>query len=195
MSADENADWSLVDFASQIAGMPKSVPATNFSFVETAPVSEKNELPLTSTRTGDVIAENPPLISETTAKPSTDLQTVPAPVVNEPAPFRKKQLRTRDEIAKMILDTLRTIDSRAARGYVITVYGSNPWNAMLTIRPEAGPVIDGPLWFSRVQDIGVRFRDDFDVIQDPNPFADGVDREATGVVDAAHRSSGEGEST
>jgi hypothetical protein len=34
---------------------------------------------------------------------------------------------------------------------------------MLTIRPEAGPRIDRELWRSRVHDIGVRLRNDFDV--------------------------------
>ena len=34
------------------------------------------------------------------------------------------------------MKSLRTIDGCPNRGFVVTVYGSNPWNAMLTIRPE-----------------------------------------------------------
>jgi hypothetical protein len=76
----------------------------------------------------------------------------------------------------MILDSLRAIDC-PARGFVVTVYGSNPWNAMLTIQPEAGPRIDGLLWRSRVQEIGVRLRDDFDIIRETTTSADGVRHE------------------
>lgn len=61
------------------------------------------------------------------------------------------------------MKSLRTIDGCPNRGFVVAVYGSNPWNAMLTIRPEAGTCIDRELWCSRVQDIGVRLRSDFDV--------------------------------
>lgn len=37
------------------------------------------------------------------------------------------------------MKSLRSIDGCPARGFIVTVYGSNPWNAMLTIRLEAGP--------------------------------------------------------
>jgi len=68
-----------------------------------------------------------------------------------------------DEIAGIVMKSLRAIDGCPNRGFVVTVYGSNPWNAMLTIRPEAGPRIDRELWRSRVHDIGVQLRNDFDV--------------------------------
>ena len=61
------------------------------------------------------------------------------------------------------MKSLRTIEGCPNRGFAVTVYGSNPWNAMLTIRPEAGPGIDRELWCSRAHDIGVRLRSDFDV--------------------------------
>jgi hypothetical protein len=61
----------------------------------------------------------------------------------------KKQSRTPAEIAKMIQDVLLTMDGCPERGFVVTVYGSNPWNAMLMIRPEAGTAIDRSLWISR----------------------------------------------
>jgi hypothetical protein len=37
---------------------------------------------------------------------------------------------------------------------------------VLTIKPEAGPVINHLLWRSRVQEIGMRLRDDIDIIQE-----------------------------
>jgi hypothetical protein len=79
---------------------------------------------------------------------------------------------------------LRTVDSCPDRGLVVTVYGSNPWNAMLTIRSEAGPAIDGPRWFSRVREIAVRLRDDFDVIQETNSLISGVRDEVTDLAGA-----------
>lgn len=61
------------------------------------------------------------------------------------------------------MKSLRTIDGCPISGFIVTVYGSNPWNAMLTIRPEAGPRIDRELLRSRVHDIGVQLRNQFDV--------------------------------
>jgi len=61
------------------------------------------------------------------------------------------------------MKSLRAIDGCPNRGFVVTVYGSNPWNAMLRIRPEAGPRIDRELWRSRVHDMGMQLRNDFDV--------------------------------
>ena len=61
------------------------------------------------------------------------------------------------------MKSLRAIDGCPHGGFVVTVYGSNPWNAMLTIRPEADPRVDRELWRSRVHDIGVQLRNDFDV--------------------------------
>ncbi|WP_375413027.1 hypothetical protein [uncultured Bradyrhizobium sp.] len=60
--------------------------------------------------------------------------------------------------------TLRAIDGCPERGFVVTVYGSNPWNAMLTIRPEAGRITDRALWRTRVQEIGARLRKQYDLI-------------------------------
>jgi hypothetical protein len=55
-----------------------------------------------------------------------------------------------------------------ASQFVFTVYGSYPSNAMLTVKPEAGPVINHLLWRSRVQEIGMRLRDDIDIVQETN---------------------------
>jgi hypothetical protein len=67
-------------------------------------------------------------------------------------------------MAGIILNALRAIEGVPERGLVVTVYGTNPWNAMLTIKPEAGRIKDAQLWRERVQDIGARLRQDFDVV-------------------------------
>jgi hypothetical protein len=77
-----------------------------------------------------------------------------------------RQFRTATEMADIILDALRAVDGVPERGFVVTVYGANPWNAMLTINPEAGPIKDAQLWRTRVQEIGTRLRQDFDVIHE-----------------------------
>jgi hypothetical protein len=66
----------------------------------------------------------------------------------------KKQLNAADEIATIIMAALQSIEACPDRAFIVAVYGSNPWNAMLTIRPEAGPSIDRSVWLSRVQGIG-----------------------------------------
>lgn len=71
--------------------------------------------------------------------------------------------KTADELAGIILKALQTLDGAPASGFVVTVYGGNPWNAMLTIKPDAGPVADPGLWRARVREMAVRLRQDFDL--------------------------------
>lgn len=73
--------------------------------------------------------------------------------------------KTADELAGIILKALQTLDGAPASGFAVTVYGSNPWNAMLTIKPEAGPVADPDLWRGRVRDMAARLRQDFDLAE------------------------------
>lgn len=61
------------------------------------------------------------------------------------------------------MKSLRPIDGCPHGGFAITFCGSNPWNALLTMRPPAGAHVDRELWHSRAHDIGVQFRNDFDV--------------------------------
>jgi hypothetical protein len=161
MPTDEETDWNLVDFARQVAGTAASAPGVSSDFVEPARRSEV--LPAKESNT---VSDNPRSISD--EQNAAPVKTQPAPV-REPGFSGKKQRRTRDEIAGIIETALRTIGNYPKRGFVITVYGSNPWNAMLTIRPEAGVGIDRALWSSRVQEIGVQLRADFDIIQETNP--------------------------
>jgi hypothetical protein len=60
------------------------------------------------------------------------------------------------------MKSLRPIDGCPHGGFAITFYGTNPWNAMLTMRPQAGRV-DRELWRSRAHDIGVKLRNDVDM--------------------------------
>jgi hypothetical protein len=189
MPADENPEWSLVDFARQIAEMP-SAPEAAFNFTEPVPNGKKMDLPPASAKPTDMSAEDPPVSREQGPASAECQDTQPAPIV-APGTSRKRQLRTPDEIATMILTMLRAVDSCPDRGLVVTVYGSNPWNAMLAIRPEAGPAIDGPRWFSRVREIGVRLRDEFDVIQATKSLISGVPDDVTGLAGAPPSDEGE----
>jgi hypothetical protein len=54
---------------------------------------------------------------------------------------------------------------RESQSRFVTVYGTNPWNAILTIKPEAG-WINAQLCQERVQRIGARLRQDFDVVHE-----------------------------
>jgi hypothetical protein len=171
MPEDEKAGWSLVDFAKQVAGAHSTKVESDST--EPAPVSEKLIVAPAAATMGATIPYDPPSISKKqNATPGGLRNTRPAHVI-ESGTSGRKQLRTPDEMAKIILAALQAIDSCPDRGFVITVYGSNPWNAMLTIRPEAGTAIDRPLWTSRVQEIGVCLRDNFDIIQESSAFTDG----------------------
>lgn len=70
-------------------------------------------------------------------------------------------LRTREEMATIILNGLRTLDGAPRRGFVVTVYGYNPWNAMLTIKPEAASIANPALWYARVREMAARLREEY----------------------------------
>lgn len=86
-----------------------------------------------------------------------------APLPDQPESYDRR--KTADELAGIILKALQTLDGAPARGFVVTVYGENPWNAMLTIKPEAGPIADPSLWRARVRDMAARLRQDFDLAE------------------------------
>ena len=51
-----------------------------------------------------------------------------------------KQKKTAEELEAMIHQDLSQLEGWPERGVKVTVYGFNPWNSMLTIGVEAGPV-------------------------------------------------------
>jgi hypothetical protein len=152
MPTDEEIDRSLVEFAQKIAAIPKRIADEGRSAESSAEAA-----PAVSPASSEIGCESLPPPLPAGKQPDPDIR--PAPLVDAGA----KQVRNPDEIASLIMKSLRTIDGCPNRGFVVTVYGSNPWNAMLTIRPEAGPRIDRELWRSRVHDIGVHLRNDYDV--------------------------------
>lgn len=106
-------------------------------------------------------AETQPMPEETDAPAA---EAVAATLPDQPAESYDRR-KTANELAGIILKALQTLDGAPASGFVVTVYGGNPWNAMLTIKPEAGPVADPGLWRSRVRDMAARLRQDFDLAE------------------------------
>jgi hypothetical protein len=51
-----------------------------------------------------------------------------------------KEKKTAEELAVMIREDLGEMDGCPEHGVTVTVYGLNPWNAMLTFGVDAGPV-------------------------------------------------------
>jgi hypothetical protein len=165
VSVDKESERSLADFAKQVAGIPKRIAEAGNDIKAVKPIDENNELPAAAELAG---TKEDPGTPPAWVNDDLNAATIKPPTTEADADSRGnatriKQQRTPDEIAKVIIDTLRTIDHCPDRGFIVTVYGSNPWNAMLTIRPEAGTTIDRALWTSRVRDIGIRLRADFDV--------------------------------
>jgi hypothetical protein len=178
-AADEGADWSLVNFAKQVFGAKPAAPEVGFNFVE--PVPEEEKPASTAAETDEVVApdnepaaeedetarEEPITAIETPEIAVTEVQDVPPTEAAEPGTGKDgRQLRTAGEMADMVLNVLRADGGVPERGFVVTVYGSRPWNAMLTIKPEAGAIRDARLWRERVQEIGAQLRRDFDVIHE-----------------------------
>jgi hypothetical protein len=51
-----------------------------------------------------------------------------------------KEKKTAEELAMMIRQDLSKVDGCPEHGVTVTVYGLNPWNAMLMFGADAGPV-------------------------------------------------------
>jgi hypothetical protein len=193
-AADEGADWSLVNFAKQVFGAKSAAPEVGFNFVEPPPPVEEKaasaaaeieqpavpetdpapkpeqaegaEDPSSVAEDPIAVAEAPTTVAEAPAIAVTETQDVPVADAVQGVGEAKRQLRTASEMADIIMNALRAVDGVPERGFIITVYGARPWNAMLTIKPEAGRVKDVRLWRQRVQDIGARLRRDFDLIDE-----------------------------
>ena len=155
---DEGMDWSLVEFVNQSFGTHADSSGVVLNFVEPR-VAEENpdqvhEKPWNIAAAEEIAhasAEDPQAGSSGPKKASTNQEV--------------RQLRSPSEMADVIFNELRAFDGVPKRGFVVTIYGANPWNAMLTIGPEAGAVEDAEGWRSRVQDLGVRLRRDFEVVE------------------------------
>jgi len=152
MSVSDEIDRSLVEFAQKIAAIPKGIADEDRS-EELRPKASDASIPAAAEAGGR--SSPPPLPGGEPSAP--DIPPTP------PVATNSKQLRSADEIAGIIMKSLRTIEGCPVSGFSVTVYGSNPWNAMLTIRPEAGPRVNRELWCARVHDIGVQLRNEFDV--------------------------------
>jgi hypothetical protein len=159
MPANKEIDKGLLAFARKIAAIPQGI-ADHGRFAGSPPSTSPPALPATS----EIGSESLVIPISQAGQPDPDVRAAAAIGSVNSGP---KQVRHADEIASIIMHTLRTIDNCPARGFVVTVYGSNPWNAMLTIQTAAGPRIDRKLWCSRVRDLGVQLRNEFDVVDLP----------------------------
>jgi hypothetical protein len=172
MSDSNEVDPNLLAFARQVAGIPRRISEEDGAFVQNAVQGEPPPVPPVAPAPAAVL---PP---DTAAMPTapTPVKQIPK-ALPEGQPARSvefpkitnKKIRTPDELAGLIVTTLREVVDCPAQGFLVTVYGSNPWNAMLMIRPEAGPRIDRTLWLSRVQDITARLRSEFDIADERPP--------------------------
>jgi hypothetical protein len=109
--------------------------------------------------------------AETVIEPKTEPVIAPDPAGDskpETAPAISNELtraRSAEELAAIILNALRTLDGSPKNGFAVTVYGANPWNAMLTITPAAGVIKDAPLWRERVREMAIRLRQHYDLVE------------------------------
>jgi hypothetical protein len=111
MSVNDEIDRSLVEFAQKIAAIPKEI--ANEGRPDGPP---PGAFPAGSPPAAEIGSQSlPPLPAG--KQPDPDIQ--PAP----PAGAGGKQVRNADEIAGIIMKSLRAIEGCPDRGFVVTVYG------------------------------------------------------------------------
>jgi hypothetical protein len=180
---EEGAGWSLIDLAKQVFGAQNTAKA-GFDFVETNPaIDAEGVRPTSPASEVAVVEQGEPAAAETrtdfphptNSPPSLSIRETKEVLLaaqrDEATSKKGRPFRTATEMAAIILNVLRAIDGVPEQGFVVTVYGTNPWNAMLTITPEAGRIKDAQLWRERVQDIGARLRQEFDILHEHRPLA------------------------
>lgn len=74
-----------------------------------------------------------------------------------------KQTRTAAELARMIEADLGKHPQCPRKGFVVTVYGTTLWRAMLTITPAAGPVRNPQQWRDLTEELAERLRRRYDL--------------------------------
>lgn len=147
MSDNSGADKGLLALIQGVLGTRHSAPSPEPELPRDEPQQEQ----------APAEAAEPPQEAESPAA-----ETVAVTEPDRPAETYDRR-KTADELAGIILKALQTLDGAPASGFVVTVYGGNPWNAMLTIKPDAGPIADPGLWRARVREMAVRLRQDFDL--------------------------------
>ena len=79
-----------------------------------------------------------------------------------------KQTKTVEELAAMIHQDLSNVEGCPETGVKVTVYGSNPWNCLLTFGVDAGPVRNRAELQGFCDIIIERLRRLYDVRDDPH---------------------------
>jgi hypothetical protein len=125
MSSSE-IDQNLLAYAKQVAAIPRRISEDEGVLAPGAPPNVP-------------VAVAPIAVAPVVETQTTRVSVKHTAVSVELPRKTDKKLRTAEELSNLILATLRQVDDFPRQGFTITVYGFNPWNAHLTIRPEAGP--------------------------------------------------------
>ncbi len=93
--------------------------------------------------------------------PAPEIEVEARPESPDVAPL--KETRTAAELARMIEADLAKHPQCPRQGFVVTVYGTMLWRAMLTITPAAGPVRDPQEWRDLTEELAERLRRRYDL--------------------------------
>lgn len=74
-----------------------------------------------------------------------------------------KETKTAAELAQMIEADLAKHPECPRQGFVVTVYGTTLWRAMLTITPAAGAVRSAQEWRDLTEELAERLRKRYDL--------------------------------
>jgi hypothetical protein len=171
VEADENIKLTSANFAKRVLGASQLNLDKEFPLVEPAndqSTDSDNEKSPPTPAQAVPDAEDYSSVKGTSASQATEWPEVRVEEGVEKL-VSGRGVRTASEMADIILNVLRSVDGVPERGFEVTVYGGNPWNAMLTIKPEAGRIKAAQLWRKRVHEIGVRLRRDFEIIHETEP--------------------------
>ena len=131
-------DKEIISLAQQILGQPKPKSDPPPAPPNTQPQAEPKALPAAA----EVKIEARPESTEV---------------------LQGKEIKTASELAQMIEADLAKHPQCPRKGFVVTVYGTTLWRAMLTIGPVAGPVRNPQEWRDLTEQLAERLRQRYDL--------------------------------
>ncbi len=103
----------------------------------------------------------PPPAQPEALPPASEIQVEARQVGADVTP--RKEIKTAAELGQMIEADLAKHPECPRQGFVVTVYGTTLWRAMLTITPAAGPVRNPQEWRDLTQELAERLRKRYDL--------------------------------
>ena len=139
-------DKEIISLAQQILGQPKP---------------NSDQLPAQPKAQPGIEPKAPPAVEPKPTSPAPEIKVEAS--TNDTDPPKAKEIKTAAELARMIEADLAKHPQCPRKGFLVTVYGTTLWRAMLTITTAAGPLRNPQEWRDLTEELAERLRRRYDL--------------------------------